>query len=136
MRSFIAKPKKSKAGRNNLKHTGLALCVDKQWGVPLFHSIYRANSHGTKTFDRAIEGLIHIIKNAIKIENMIPFIDKGNNSEDNFEKLNDKIKWIGSLKVSDHKDLSDIELKEYTDAYKEYKYVTSKKRVMGVDMKT
>jgi len=135
LRSFIAKSTKSKAGRNNLKHTGLALCVDKQWGVPLFHSLYRANSHDTKTFNEAIEGLIHIVKDVIKIENMILVIDKGNNSKDNFEKLNDKIKWIGSLKVSDHKDLSIIELKNYTNSYKEYKYITSKKRVMGVDMK-
>jgi transposase len=135
LRSFIAKSTKSKAGRNNLKHTGLALCVDKQWGVPLFHSLYRANSHDTKTFNQAIQGLIHVVKDVIKIENMILVIDKGNNSKDNFEKLTDKIKWIGSLKVSDHKNLSDMELKNYTDSYKEYKYITHKKKVMGVDMK-
>lgn len=135
LRSFIAKSAKSKAGRNNLKHTGLALCVDKQWGVPLFHSLYRANSHDTKTFNKAIEDLIHIIKDVIKVENMMLVIDKGNNSKDNFEKLIDEIQWIGSLKVSDYQELSDVELKDYTDRYKEYKYITSKKHVMGVDMK-
>ncbi|MEA1981671.1 MAG: hypothetical protein U9N54_11970, partial [candidate division Zixibacteria bacterium] len=135
LRSFIAKSTKSKVGRNNLKHTGLALCVDKQWGVPLFHSLYRANSHDTKTFNKAIEDLMHIIKDVIKIENMMLVIDKGNNSKDNFEKLIDKIQWIGSLKVSDYQDLSNVELKEYTSIYKEYKYITSKKHVMGVDMK-
>ena len=135
LRSFIAKSTKSKAGRNNLKHTGLALCVDKQWGVPLFHSLYRANSHDTKTFNKAIDGLMHIVKDVIKVENMILVIDKGNNSKDNFEKLIKKIQWVGSLKVSDYKDLSDVELKEYTSSYKEYKYITSKKNIMGVDMK-
>ena len=135
LRSFIAKSAKSKVGRNNLKHTGLALCVDKQWGVPLFHSLYRANSHDTKTFNKAIDGLMHIIKDVIKIENMMLVIDKGNNSKDNFEKLIDKIQWVGSLKVSDYQDLSNVELKKYTGIYKEYKYITCKKHVMGVDMK-
>ncbi len=135
LRSYIAKSAKSKVGRNNLKHTGLALCVDKQWGVPLFHSLYRANSHDTKTFNEAIEDLMHIIKDVIKIENMMLVIDKGNNSKDNFEKLVDKIQWVGSLKVSDYQDLSNVELKEYTGIYKEYKYITCKKHVMGVDMK-
>ncbi len=135
LRSYIAKSTKSKAGRNNLKHTGLALCVDKQWGVPLFHSLYRANSHDTKTFNEAIEDLIHIIKDVIEVENMTLVIDKGNNSKDNFEKLVDKIKCVGSLKVSDHQDLNNIELKEYTNIYKEYKYITSKKHVMGINMK-
>ncbi|RLD54289.1 MAG: IS1634 family transposase [Bacteroidetes bacterium] len=135
LRSFIAKSAKSKAGRNNLKHTGLALCVDKQWGVPMFHSIYRANSHDTKTFNKAIDDLIHVIKDVIKVENMMLVIDKGNNSKDNFEKLVKKTQWIGSLKVSDYQDLSNIELKDYSDTYKEYKYITRKKHVMGVDMK-
>ena len=27
---------KGKAGRNNLKHTELALCVDKQWDLQCF----------------------------------------------------------------------------------------------------
>lgn len=135
LRSFIAKSTKSKVGRTNLKHTGLALCVDKQWGVPLFHSLYRANSHDTKTFNEAIENLMHIIKDVIKIENMILVIDKGNNSKDNFKKLIGKIQWIGSLKVSDYPDLSNVELKKYTGNYKEYKYITCKKHVMGVDMK-
>ncbi len=135
LRPFIARSTKSKAGRSNLKHTGLALCVDKQWGAPLFHSLYRANSHDTKTFNEAIGGLVYMVKDVIKVENMILVIDKGNNSKDNFEKLNDKIKWVGSLKVSDHKDLNSIGLKNYTGSYKEYKYITSKKNVMGVDMK-
>ncbi|OQX97790.1 MAG: hypothetical protein B6I20_11970 [Bacteroidetes bacterium 4572_117] len=37
--------------------------------------------------------------------------------------------------MSDHKDLNSIGLKNYTGSYKEYKYITSKKNVMGVDMK-
>jgi len=135
LRSYIARSTKSKAGRNNLKHTGLALCVDKQWGVPLFHSLYRANSHDTKAFNEAIDDLLHIINDVIKVENMVLVIDKGNNSKDNFEKLINQIKWIGSLKVSDYPDLNQVELSDYTGKYKEYKYITSKKNVMGVDMK-
>ncbi len=121
LHSYIVKSTKSKTGRNNLKHTGLALCVDKQWGVPLFHSIYRANSHDTKTFNEAIDDLLHIIKDVIKVEDMMLVIDKGNNSKDNFKKLSNQIQWIGSLKVSDYKELENIKLENYTEKYKNYK---------------
>ncbi len=135
VRALLAKSTKSKVGRNNLKHTGLALCVDKEWGIPLFHNIYRANSHDTKTFSAVINDLIKVVKDMLSIENMTLIIDKGNNSKDNFEKLKDNIDWIGSLKISDYKDLIDIELNKYTDTYKEYKYYTTEKEIMGNNLK-
>ena len=135
VRSLLAKTTKSKAGRNNLKHTGLAMCVDKQWGIPLFHSIYRGNSHDTKTFSAVIDDLIKVITDIIKVENMILIIDKGNNSEENFAKLKDKIDWIGSLKLSDYQDLIKIGLKEYSGDYKGYKYYNTEREVMGVKLK-
>jgi len=135
IRSLLAKSAKSKAGRNNLKHTGLALCVDKEWGVPLFHSLYRANSHDTKTFHAVINDLIKVVKDMVKIENMILIIDKGNNSKDNFEKLKGNIDWVGSLKLSDYQDLNNIELNKYPADYKEYKYYCTEKEVMGSNLK-
>ena len=135
LRSQLAKATKSKAGRNNLKHVGLALCVDKQWGIPLFHSVYRANSHDTKTFYEIIDELIAVIKNEIAVTQMTLIIDKGNNSKDNFEKLNNNIELIGSLKISDHKDLIDINSDDYPYSYKEFKYYSTHKKVMGLDLK-
>ena len=135
LRSLLAKSAKSKAGRNNLKHTGLALCVDKQWGIPLFHSLYRANSHDTKTFHELINELISVIKKELIIENMVLIFDKGNNSKENFEQLKGRIEWIGSLKISDYKDLNHINLKDYKGTYKEFKYYSTQKEVMGVKLK-
>ena len=133
--SLLAKAAKSKVGRNNLKHTGLALCVDKQWGVPLFHSLYRANSHDTKTFHELINELIRVIKTEIAIDDMVLIIDKGNNSKENFEKLKGKIEWIGSLKISDYQDLNNINLKDYNGTYKDFKYYQTQKEAMGVELK-
>lgn len=135
LRSLLARPTKSKTGRNNLKHTGLALCVDKQWGIPLFHSLYRANSHDTKTFYQTIDELTHLLKNHLAIENMILILDKGNNSQDNFDKLKDNIEWIGSLKVSDYQDLIDIDLDKYTSQYKDFNYYSTQKHIMGIVLK-
>jgi len=135
LRSLLAKSTKSKVGRNNLKHTGLAICVDKEWGIPLFHSLYRANSHDTKTFNAVIDDLIKVVKDIVKIDNMLLIIDKGNNSKENFEKLKNNIEWIGSLKLSDYKELTDIELQQYSGNYKDYKYYSTEKEVMGIRFK-
>ena len=135
IRSLLAKTAKSKAGRNNLKHIGLALCVDKQWGIPLFHSLYRANSHDTKTFYEIISELINVIKNEMTVEDMILIIDKGNNSKENFEKLDGNIEWIGSLKISDYQNLNNINLSDYTGNYKDFKYYQTQREVMGVNLK-
>ena len=135
LRSLLARATKSKVGRNNLKHTALALSVDKHWGIPLFHSLYRGNSHDSKTFSAVIDDLIEEIKDILEIENMILIIDKGNNSEENFSKLKDKIDWIGSLKLSDYQDLIAIELEKYTGNHKNYKYYSTQREIMGVKLK-
>lgn len=131
----LAKSTKSKAGRNNLKHVGLALCVDKQWGIPLFHNVYKANSHDSKTFDQIIDDLIALIKTEMAVEQMTLIIDKGNNSQSNFKKLHNKTKIIGSLKISDHKDLQKIELDNYQGTYDGFRYYSTQKKVMGLDLK-
>ena len=135
-RSLLARSAKSKAGRNNLKHIGLALSVDRQWGIPLFHSVYRANSHDTKTFYEIITDLTSVLKTEFDgVENMVLIIDKGNNSKDNFEKLNGNIEWVGSLKISDYTDLTDFPLNHYDSNYKDFKYFQTQKEVMGVKLK-
>ena len=135
-RSLLARSAKSKAGRNNLKHIGLALSVDQQWGIPLFHSVYRANSHDTKTFYEIITDLTNVLKTEFYgVENTVLIIDKGNNSKDNFEKLNGNIEWVGSLKISDYRDLTDLPLSNYGSIYKDFKYFQTQKEVMGVELK-
>ena len=135
MVSLLARSTKSKSGRNNLKHTGLALCVDKQWGIPLFHSLYRANSHDSKTFHNLIDELINVVKTDLSLDNMILVIDKGNNSKENFELLKGKIEWIGSLKLSDYEYLYKIDLKDYKGQYNNYKYYETVSEIMGIKMK-
>ena len=92
LRSQLAQSGHNKAYRHHLKQVGLAVCVEKDWGIPLFHRVYRGNSHDSKTFPQVIDALMEQIKaNLGQIENLVLVLDKGNNSEGNFALLNDKI---------------------------------------------
>ena len=126
----------NKAGRHNLRQVGLALCVDKQYGIPLYHQIYRGNCHDTKTFYEIILELLTTLKEKLKLsKDLILIIDKGNNSEQNFTKLQNKIEWIGSLPLSNHKDLVDIPLNEYEGKFGSFSFYSLHRNVFGIDLK-
>jgi len=112
-----------KASKHSNRLIGLALCVDRQYGIPLFHNIYQGNSHDSKTFYQIITELISTTKELLKLSSDVTLIiDKGNNSEKNFKQLKDKIEWIGSLSVYNHKELASIPLEEYHGTFKGSKY--------------
>ena len=60
-------------------------------------------------------------------------LDKGNNREDNFNRLKDKAFWIGSLVPSHFNDLLKVPLSSYPGKYRKLEYITFKRRVMGQD---
>ena len=94
LHSQLAKIGHNKASRHHLKQVGLAVCVEKAWGIPHFHRVYRGNIHDSKTFPQVITELMEQMKaNLGQIQNLILVLDKGNNSEDNFALLKDKIQW-------------------------------------------
>jgi len=126
----------NKAGRHNLRQIGLALCVDKQCGIPLYHKMYRGNSHDSTTFYEIIMELLITLNEKLKLSNdLVLIIDKGNNSEQNFKKLQDKIEWIGSFPLSNHKDLVSIPLNEYHDKFGSFSYYSLHRKVFGIKLK-
>jgi transposase len=134
--SLFAQTGHCKSGKHSNRIIGLALCVEKQYGIPLFHNIYKGNSHDSKTFYQIITELISTIKKLLKLSNDVTLImDKGNNSEKNFIELKNKIEWIGSLSVHNHKELADIDLEKYHGMFKESKYYELEKEIYGITFK-
>jgi transposase len=134
--SLFAQAGHCKAGRHSNRLIGLALCVEQQFGIPLFHDIYQGNSHDSKTFYQITTELISTIKETLKLSNDVTLIiDKGNNSEENFKQLKDKIEWIGSLSVYNHKELASIPIEEYHGTFKGSKYYELKKKIYGMTFK-
>ncbi len=134
--SLFAQNGHSKDDKHSNRLIGLALCVDRQYGIPLFHDIYRGNSHDSKTFYQIITELILTIKGLLKLSNDVTLIiDKGNNSEKNFKQLKNKIEWIGSLSVYNYKELASIPLEEYHGTFKGAKYYELKKEIYGMTFK-
>ena len=134
--SELAHTGHNKAGRHNLRQIGLALCVDKQYGIPLYHQIYRGNCHDSKTFYEVILELLSTLKEKLKLsKDLLLIIDKGNNSEQNFKMLQNKIEWIGSLPLSNHKDLVDIPLNEYTGKFASFAFYSVHRNVFDQDLK-
>jgi transposase len=115
---------------------GLAVCVEKEWGVPLFHRVYRGNSHDSKTFPQVIQELMEQIKSNLgEIENIVLVLDKGNNSENNFALLKGKMRWVGSLVPSHYPDLLSIPFSSYPGRFKEHRYYTCQRQIMNIDCK-
>ena len=132
--SCYAETGHNKDGRHYLKQIGLAVAVESEYGIPFFHRVYRGNSHDSSTFREVINKLVFQVNNSFgNIKNSSLVLDKGNNSEENFNKLNNKINWIGSLIPANYKDLLKRPLEKYTHSWREQKYFSVKRKVMGLD---
>jgi transposase len=135
-KSLIAQTGHCKAGKHSNRLIGFALCVEQQFGIPLFHNIYQGNSHDSKTFYQITAELISAIKETIKLSNHVTLIiDKGNNSEKNFKQLKGKIEWIGSLSVYNHPELANLPLEDYHGTFKGSKYYELEKEIYGMPFK-
>ena len=111
----IAQRGKSKQGRKDLRIVGLALLVSSDFHIPLFHETYQGNTHDSKEFESVVDCLVerHKILSS-SVEKITVVFDKGNNSEDNFNKLaKTPYHFVGSLKLKEVEDLLDIPLQDY-----------------------
>lgn len=134
VRSKLARTGHSKEGRDNKKQIGLAMCVDKEFGIPMFYRVYRGNSHDSKTFSGIIDMMIGQLRLGFKqIKEMVLVMDKGNNSKANFKALKGKIKWIGSLVLSQFTDLENLPVDKYSDTFDGLPYYRCKREVMGIE---
>ena len=130
VRAKLAKTGHNKDSHHHLRQVGLAMCVDKEWGIPLFYRMYRGNAHDSKAFAQIVDELIAAIKAGFEnVEQLVLVLDKGNNSKDNFARLKDKIKWVGSLVPSQHKELIELPLDAYEGRWDTYRHHRCKRKV-------
>jgi transposase len=130
--SLLAKAGHNKASKHHLKQVGLALLVDREWGIPLFHQLYRGNSQDANTFSMTVSKMLDKIKTGFcEIAEMVLVIDKGNNSVDNFAQLKGRIRWVGSLTPSNYKNLVTKELIHFNNEFENCKYYKVIMTVMG-----
>jgi len=133
VRAQLARTGHNKDAHHHLRQVGLALCVDKAWGIPLFHRIYRGNAHDSKTFAVIVDELIAAMRAGFEsVEDLVLVLDKGNNSKANFQKLKGKIKWVGSLVPSQYPGLRTRPLEDFEGRFEDYRYHRLTRKVMGV----
>ncbi len=103
----------SKEGRDNLRILGLALLVTSDGQVPLFHHTYAGNQHDSVTFHSVSEELFQRCRSLARGACDITLVfDKGNNSEENLERVADSpFHFVGSLVPTQHQDLLSISRK-------------------------
>jgi transposase len=115
--SDLAKMAKSKAGKDNLRHIGLATAVDRKWGIPLFNRLYPANEHDSKVFVRLIDAIFQQINQTTSDKKGVTFVfDKGNNSDELIQKIDEsRHHFIGTRSPYHHKDLCRTSLDKFAD---------------------
>lgn len=115
--SELSRITKSKAGRNSLRHIGLALAVDRDHGIPLFSRLYPANEHDAKVMKKLIDDIFEQINGAMSDKKGITLVfDKGNNSEELILKLDEsRHHFVGSRSPYHHKDLCRVSLEQYRE---------------------
>lgn len=109
-RSTLAQRGHSKEGRESLRILGLALLVTADFEIPLFHRVYPGNQTDAPTFRSVIDDLVaryRLLEQTV--DDITLVFDKGNNASDILESLDaSPYHFVGSLVLSQHKDLSAI----------------------------
>jgi transposase len=112
MRCDIARRGKNKQGRSNLRQVSYALfcCADGQ--LPLYYEVYKGNRNDAKQFPLMLQRFRQFFRQltgtASEPDTTLIF-DKGNNSKQNFQLLDDlRLSYVGSVKLDEHKDLAAV----------------------------
>lgn len=108
---------KNKQKRADLRQIGVALMVSREDQFPLFHKTYRGNKNDITVFKEVFPTLLHRLKTISKeLADITVIFDKGNNSKDNFRKLDSEegLYYVGSLVPSYFKDLIEEANREFT----------------------
>lgn len=113
--SELAQMTKSKAGKHHLRHVGLALAVDRDWGIPLFHRLYPANDHDSSVFRRLMDAFCGQIAATVSDKKAVTLVfDKGNNSEEAIGRLDEsRHHFVGSRSPYHHMDLCSVPIEKY-----------------------
>ena len=106
-RCTLAQRGHSKEGRKALRIVGLALLVTADFHLPLLHHTYAGNQPDSPTFASLTDALVARYREINQgAEHITLVFDKGNNSKDNLEAVDDSpYHFIGSLVPTQHPEL-------------------------------
>jgi len=116
VRNEKAKRGKNKQGRSNLRQVSYGLFCTRDGQIPLFYDVYEGSRNDCKEFPEIVKRFSSFLKElsvsslerGTEVNTTLVF-DKGNNSGDNIELLDElKLHFIGSVKLGEHKDLASI----------------------------
>lgn len=106
---------KEKRYDKNLINIGLVVSED---GIPLMHTTYAGNKHESKVITEVVDNIHERLQKLEQnVYDLVFVFDRGNNSEDNIEHIEDKFHFIGALKKNQLKHLFDVELSKFTLLY-------------------
>lgn len=116
-RCSIAKRGKNKQGRSNLRQVSYALFCSPDGEIPLYYDLYEGNRNDTQQFPLMIGKFHEFLKEVNGEQTEKPQVtiifDKGNNSKDNFKLIDElQIHYVGSIKLSEVKDLAETSNKD------------------------
>jgi transposase len=105
----------NKQKRGDLRQVSLGLMVSADFHIPLFHKVYAGNVNDSTEFRSITEELsTHYRQLAESCDHITLVFDKGNNSEEAFETLqNTPFHFVGSLVPSQHSELLAISRKQF-----------------------
>lgn len=113
MACTLPKRGKNKQGRNNLRQVSYALFCTADEQIPLCFDTYPGNKNDCPEFSKMIAKFKSFLMESgfsVSKKNSLPvtlIFDKGNNSAENILFLDqDNIHFIGSVKLSEHKELA------------------------------
>src|SRR6266540_2517430 len=104
----------NKQKRVDLRQVSLGLLVSADFHIPLFHKVYAGNVNDSTEFRSITEELsTHYRQLTESCDHITLVFDKGNNSEEAFESLqNTPFHFVGSLVPSQHPELLTISRKQ------------------------
>ncbi len=97
-----------------MRQVNYALFCSKESHMPLYFDVYQGNIHDSTEFKKILPGFKAAFKDKITPGSTITIIfDKGNNSPEATSEIDQSsFHFVGSLKLSDHKDLALISNKD------------------------
>lgn len=134
----------NKQKRGDLRQVSLGLLVSADFHIPLFHKVYAGNVNDSTEFRSIVEELsTHYRQLAQSCDHITVVFDKGNNSQEAFEKLQGTpFHFVGSLVPSQHADLLAVPRRRFrtlttagleeVDAYRTQKKVFGQTRTIVV----
>ncbi len=137
-RAELAQRGHSKEGRKSLRIVGLALLAAADSHVPVLHRTYPGNRPDAPTFRSLVDALVARLQDldGCHDSDVTLVFDKGNNSADNIQALQDSpYHVIGSLVPTQHPDLLAVPDERFTplEEFEGVRAFRTAKKVYGVE---